>query len=208
MSKKEDMFYFETLCKSADCSYKAAVFLEQVVENYSVENIKDDLDKMHVIENEGDNYNHEIMEKLTKAFITPIEREDILTLSNSIDDVTDAIEDSLLYMYMLNVQHIRKEAVLFANLIVDSTKALKRAFSELANFKKSKSIRDELIEINRIEEEGDKLFISSMRELTTDTTADPVHIIRWKDILDKFEECLDITELTAKEIDEVVMKNS
>ena len=107
MSKKQDAYYFENFCACADCACQAAHLLHAWLQDFDPEHIHEKLDEMHAVEHAADEKKHEMLNVLARAFITPIEREDILLLSQELDDVTDAIEDVLLRLYMT----CREEAV-------------------------------------------------------------------------------------------------
>ena len=150
---------------------------------------------------------HEMMAVLVKAFITPIEREDIILLSQSIDEVTDKIEDVLIRIYINNVQQIRPEALAFIKVIIRCCEALKEVMEEFADFRKSKTLHGLIIEINALEEEGDRLFIESMRRLHAEVT-DPIEIIAWREIYVYLEKCCDACEHVADVVESVIMKNT
>lgn len=207
MSKKSDTYYFDNFVECADCACQASRLLEEILEHYNPERLGEKIDQMHEIEHLADVKKHTMMEALMKSFITPIEREDIMSISQCIDDITDTLEDVVLRIYMCNIQSIRPEALRFAQLAIRCCETLQMAMKEFSNFKKSKALQLHLIEINRLEEEGDKLFLDSMRTLHT-TLKDPVEIIAWRDIFDYLERCLDVCENTADIIETVIMKNT
>ena len=207
MSKKSDMIYFDNFVACADCAVRAAKILERVVENFNPERLSESIDEIHEIEHEADVKKHSLMEELMKAFITPIEREDIMAISQYLDDITDKIEDVVLRIYICNVQSIRPESVRFAKLAIRCCEMVKKTMHEFPEFKKSKELLQSLIEINRLEEEGDRLYLDSMRTLHTGTT-DPVEIIVWRDIFKYLEDCIDACEHTSDIVETVIMKNT
>ena len=207
MSKKSDMIYFDNFVQCADCAVRAAKILERVLENFDPARISESIDEIHEVEHEADVKKHDLMEELMRAFITPIEREDIMAISQYLDDITDKIEDVILRVYICNVTSIRPESVRFAKLVIRCCEMVKATMEEFPNFKKSKELKQCLIEINRLEEDGDSLYLNSMRTLHTRTT-DPVEIIVWRDIFKYLEDCLDACEHTSDIVETVIMKNT
>ena len=116
-----------------------------------------------VIEHAADLEKHKLMEQLTKEFITPIEREDIILLFQQIDDVTDCIEDVARKLYMYNVTSIRPEMTEFAEIIHQCCVVTKDALSEMPRFQKSETLKTHIIRVNELEEAGDRLHFSAMR---------------------------------------------
>ena len=207
MAKKSDNYYFENFIQCVECGCQAAKMLEENLSNFDVSRLSENLDELHKIEHDADKKKHEMMAVLVKAFITPIEREDIILLSQSIDEVTDQIEDVLIRIYINNVHTIRPEALQFTKVIIRCCKVLKEIMEEFANFKKSKTLHGLIIEINALEEEGDRLFIDSMRRLHTEVT-DPLEIIAWREIYNFLEKCCDACEHVADAVESVIMKNT
>lgn len=144
---------------------------------------------------------------LVKAFITPIEREDIAALSHDVDEVTDKIEDVLIRVYINNVQQIRPEALKLLDTVIECCDALRELMEAFPNFRKSKKLGEKIIAINTLEEKADKLYISSMRKLHMEEK-DPLQIIAWREIYDYMEKCADACEHAADVVGSVVMKNS
>jgi len=162
---------------------------------------------MHNIEHAADLKKHDMMDKLLKEFITPIERGDIAELAHEIDNVTDAIEDILARIYMFNITSMRREALDFANVIIKNCNELKGLMKEFRNYKKSQEIQKLIVNINGLEEEGDKLYIMSIRNLYT-TSKDPIELMTWTDTFKYFERCCDACETAANVVESVIMKNS
>ena len=207
MSKKSDSYYFQNFIECVECGCQAAKMLEDNLNHFDTGLLQDKLDELHRIEHDADKKKHEMMAVLVKAFITPIEREDIILLSQSIDEVTDKIEDVLIRIYINNVQQIRPEALAFIKVIIRCCEALKEVMEEFADFRKSKTLHGLIIEINAREEEGDRLFIESMRKLHAEVT-DPIEIIAWREIYVYLEKCCDACEHVADVVESVIMKNT
>lgn len=163
--------------------------------------------EIHVIEHRADTEKHEMMKKLVREFITPIEREDIIELAQQIDEVTDKIEDVLMRLYMFRIFTLREEALGFSSVIVQCCDALKQAMKELHNFHKSATIHDHIVEVNKLEEDGDKLYMEAVHTLYA-TSKDPVEIMTWVELFDRFEKCCDACEHVANVIESIIMKNS
>ncbi len=207
MAKKENNYYFDSFEKGIAFACEAAKLLQDCFEKYDAANVQAHLDDMHSIEHTADSVKHETMEKLMKEFLPPIEREDIVEMSHIIDDVTDSIEDVFRGMYMYNISSLRPEVKGFADIISRCCAALSEVARELHNFRKSSLLRPKLIEINSLEEEGDRLYTEAMRRLYTEET-DPVTILSWTTMYDLMEKCCDCCEDAAEMAEQIVMKNS
>lgn len=207
MSKKADNFYFNNFVESAEVSCEAAQMLKDVLCNFNTETLPEMKVKLHEIEHKGDDKRHEMTSALVRAFITPIEREDLLKLSQFIDDVTDSIEDILIRIYINNVTHIREDSIEFMDIVISCCSAMKEMLEEFHNFKKSKKLSEHIIEINRLEELGDDMYVECMRRLHT-TSTDPLEIIAWREIYEFFEKCCDTCENVADIIESIIIGNS
>ncbi len=205
--KKQDSFYFDNFKECAECSLRAAKLLDELMNNYSKETIKDYVDRMHEIEHEADTKKHELLSVLLKAFMTPIERDDILLLSSCLDEVTDKIEDVALRMYCNNIDDVFPPAKEMTKVIIRSCEEMVAMLEEFKNFKKSKILKDNIIRINTLEEDGDRLFINGLRELHMNCT-DPLKVIEWREVLIYLEKCTDATEHVADVCERVVMTNT
>ena len=206
MAKKRNNYY-KMFSDIASDAIKAAYLLEKTVKNYNPEKIEKQNKAMHELEHAADSKKHEMMKCLIAEFIAPIEREDIATLSYMLDDVLDTIEEVYQMFFMYNVKEMRPDAFDFVDLIVRSTEAMKACFDEFENFRKSDLITMKIVEVNVIEEMADSLYFKVIRELFT-KEKDPIKIMVWVQIYDKFEKICDLCEHVADTIGSVIMKNS
>lgn len=207
MAGKKDNKYFDSFIEMVNYSCEAANYLREILNDYDPDVIKDHLRKMHDIEHSGDIVRHAMTRDLAKEFITPIEREDIMQMADAIDTVTDKIEDVALRLYMFNIREIREDAKKNADVIVKCTSALKDALLEFPNFRKSKTIHEKIIEINRLEEEADLLYIAAVRHLFKDVK-DEVTAVSWNQTFHYMEDVCDACEDASDVIESVIMKNS
>lgn len=207
MAKDTGYNYFNGFVHMLGYSHDASTLLCEICENYDLSKAEENIQKMHEFEHDADVEKHELMNHLVKEFITPIEREDIIQLCGEIDDVTDAVEDVLLRLYMFNVTEMREDAVRFCKIIAQCITALRIVLQEFSNFKKSHTLQQQIIEVNRLEEEGDSIYSKAMYKLFHEET-DAVKILSWKEVYDNLEKCCDACEHVANLVEGVVMKNT
>ena len=204
---KGDKFYFENFKESTALSKKAALYLVECLENYNPDNIEEMLKAMHEIEHSADQKKHEMNAALIKAFVTPVDREDLAMLSHNLDQVTDKIEEILQKLYIYNIRTIEPHIIEFAKKIVRSCELLCELIDEFENFKRSKKIQSLIISLNDVEEECDQIYLTSMREITKNP-ADVYTAISLCKIYDCFEACADACEHASECVDTVIMKNT
>lgn len=207
MARKKEYNYFEKFVTLSDYCCSASKLLHETLTDYNIDELQNKMKLMHEIEHAADLEGHEIMRKLSQEFITPIEREDIVSLVHEIDDITDCIEDVLLHMYMYNVETLRDEALEFCKIIVKSCEALKKTFEEFHNFHKSKEIHKGIVLINKLEEEGDNLYTEAVRRLHM-MSKDPIEIMSWTEGFNCLEKCCDACEEAVNVVESIIMKNS
>ena len=208
MANQKEKNYFDMFVTSVEFNVSIAKRLNQFVKTYdSFDDKEVEAQAIHELEHAADIHYHEIYEQLNKSFITPIEREDILTLAQAIDDVSDSVEDVAYSLYFLNIQSIRPEISAFADLIQKSCELLLIAVTEFKKFKKSKVLGEKILEVNLVEEEGDRLYHRMLRELFV-SPGEPIDVMRLREIYEKLEHCLDSCESVADILDGIVLKNT
>lgn len=207
MASKSDRFYFENLVEAAEYSCRAAAYLEECLEHYQPESIGEMLKKMHELEHAGDLKKHEMSQALARAFVTPIDREDLAVVSQCVDEVTDMVEEILQRFYVDQIQVVTEEARGFARRITQCCGLMKDMLSEFGNFKKPAKLHEIAIAINQAEEECDRFYLDATFRLRAQCS-DILDIISWREIYDYMENCVDSCEHVADSIETVVMKNT
>ncbi len=207
MAKKQDNFYFNNFAECASLAVSGAELLKKIVAEYDSSKLSSYMEEMHAIEHAADVKKHEMLNVLLKAFITPIDREDIMSVSQNIDELSDKIEDVLIRFYFNHIKTVRPGAAEFVDLVAKSFNEVYLLMKEFADFKHSKSIKQHIININSLEEEADKLYIKCMYELHG-SGADALEVIAWTDIFTYLEKCADTSEHIADIVESVALKNS
>jgi uncharacterized protein len=200
-----DFNFFELFEKQVSCAVDAARFFKEVVSWDCVS--EDTVSKMAAIEHQADNVAHTIIEQLNKTFITPIDREDIHTLTTQLDDIVDMINNIVNRMRIYNITGVDKNLVEFAEVIEQSVQAVARAIGGLRNIKNVKAVFDACVEVNRLENVGDTMRDRMLMELFT-TRKDPIEVIKWKDIYQDAETVLDVCEDVANIVDSIMVKQA
>ena len=204
---KKGMNYFDAFIQGVEFGCQAAALLRDCFAQYAPEQLPQRREEMHRSERAADGMKHGLMQSLLREVLPPIEREDIMELANTIDDVTDSIEDVLLRLYMFNITRLRPDVQAFAEVIVRLCAALKQMAGEMHNFRRSTQIRELVIEINHLEEEGDRLYSKAVRQLYAGQE-DPVAVMAWTTLYDHLEKCCDRCEDVADVAERVIMKNT
>lgn len=207
LNNKKEFNYFAHFCQVGELAAEMAGKLKEYLADFRADKLVDFLSQMHILENRADMIKHEISEQLIHEFMPPIDREDISDLAQRLDDIVDSVEDVIRKIYMFNIQHIEEDALEFASLLSESCNSFNLLLKEFPNFKKSKELKNYIIEINTIENKGDTLHAESIRRLFTKNFT-PSEQIAWTKVFDTFETALDACEHTADVIESVVSKNS
>ena len=157
-----------------------------------------------VLENRGDEVIHEIFTRLNQTFITPIDPEDIHNVSSALDDVLDGIEDTSHRLVSYRIDPIPESMVTLAESVAQCAKSLQAAIEAL---EKDGPIMTHCIEINRLENEADRVGRSAVADLFTKET-NPITLIKLKEVYEFFEATIDSCEDVADVLQNVVVKNS
>jgi predicted phosphate transport protein (TIGR00153 family) len=203
-TSKEERF-FDYFIETSEIICKAASLLDDLTNNYV--NVNEKIKSIEDAEHACDKVVHKIFNELNKAFITPIDREDIYLIARELDNITDDIQAAAQRFSMYNVQEVRPEAIVLSKLIVNATNELKNVILEMKNMKKSKNLEKKIIEVNNIEDEADTAFRDAMTNLFL-TEKNAIEVIKWKEIIDFFENTIDACEDVANIIEGVVMKHA
>ena len=162
--------------------------------------------EIYEVEQEGDMLTHEVMRKLNKTFLTPVDREDIHALVSRLDDVLDLIWASADRTTLFKVKESTPEAVELSKNLLVTTEIITKAVSNLKN-KKYSYIQEYCIEINRLENAADKIYREALVKLFDDIK-DPILVIEWKDIYEHLEDATDTCEDVANILEGIVLKHA
>ena len=157
-----------------------------------------------LLERQGDELIHEIFTRLNQTFITPLDPEDIHNISAALDNVLDGLEDTAHRLVSYRIDPIPPTMITMAELVQSCARALTQALGALG---KNGTIMEHCIEINRLENEADRIGRASVVELF-DREKDPITLIKLKEVYDFFEETIDSCEDVADVLQNVVVKNS
>ena len=205
---KEKFDYFLALERLGGFASQEAHLLVEILTDFHPETLLQRVDEMHLIENAADEQLHELFTHIATEFLTPIEREDIAEIAYRLDDVVDYIDDVVQQMYMYDIQEIYTPSFDMAALIVKATDALCGCLEEFRNFKKSKMLVDRIITVNDLEDEADKLYLHTTRDLFKNHVDNPVFILAWSNIFVRMERCIDACESATDIMATVALKNS
>ncbi len=204
---KADRFYFDNFVAAAEQSGKAASYLADFLTKYKPEELENALAAVHELEHAGDQKKHEMSAALAKAFVTPVDREDLALISQNIDEVTDSVEEVLQQFYMDGIKTVLPEALAFADKLVACCALMTDMLREFPNFKKPTRLRELIIEMNHAEEECDALYLRAVLAVRTHCT-DTLEVMFWREIYEHMEACADACEHVGDCVEMVVMKNT
>jgi uncharacterized protein len=154
------------------------------------------------VEHKCDFMTHEIIQRLNKTFVTPIDREDIHSLATRIDDVMDAIDMAAGLVPLYRIDRTRFGALELTKLIIEQIGVLRLA---LVALEKRTGVLDRSVEIKRLENEADKIYKDALGRLF-DEERDPIMIIKWKEILSLLEQATDRCEDVGNLLENVIVK--
>lgn len=199
--------YFALISAQTACCVQASALLASFFDDYRFDRLPEQKEAIHTIEHQADELHHEIMQKLSTEFLTPIEQEDIVHLVQIIDDVTDALDNVLLECYMYHMEQLPQGAKEFSRQVLSCVQTLHEAAGELKSFKKPAQLRTLLVNVNTKESQADEVYIEAVHNLFGNEH-DVRRLLGGKAIFDSMEACCDQCEHAADVIDQIIMKNS
>jgi hypothetical protein len=198
----KEIDFFEIFDRSSLNLTKAATLLVALMENF--DNLEARAKEIYEVEQDGDILTHEIMKKLNKTFVTPIDREDIHALASRLDDVLDLIWGAVDRLVIFKVKESTADAVNISRDLLVTTEVMHKAIHKLKE-KNYSHVQDYCIEINRLENRIDRDFRDALAKLF-DEVKDPILIIKWKEIYEHLEDASDRCEDVANILEAIVLK--
>lgn len=202
VKKKEDEF-FQLLIEFSGKIVKAGETFTELINNY--ENVEEKVANMKVLETECDMEHHKILAALKASFVTPFDREDIYEIANEMDAIVDCLEEVANRFYVFDVKELKPACLQMTTHIMQAIRELEVLFKHLSEVKKNSVVKEQVIEVNRIENEGDILYRKALAELFR-IEKDPIELIKWKHLYEQLEASLDSCEHVANIIEGVITK--
>ena len=200
---KEESF-FDLFEKASDNLLEAGRLLVTTMEQFH--GMAENARRMERLEHVGDQLIHDIMARLNRTFITPIDREDIHRLASAVDDVLDFVEATTERFMLYRIQSPSPFAVELARVIARQIEEIHRVMPQLRRMRHQDILRH-CIEINRLENEGDRLLREAVVQLF-DSQADPIEVMKWRELYDLMESATDKCEDVAVVIEGIFLKNA
>lgn len=197
-----DPEFFDLFEEAGKNALRAADLLDQMLRNFpETKGLARDI---LICEQEGDRITHDIIRRLNKTFVTPIDREDILELASALDDVVDYTEEVADYLGLYKVEAPMEQSQRQAYILLQATRQIVEAIPRMRDFK---DISHYTVEVNRLENDGDRVVREAIASLF-DNGVDPMVVLRWKDLFERLEAAIDSTETVANILEGIVIKNS
>lgn len=195
--------FFDMFAEMSSNLTEGATVLRDLLQNYS--NVAIGVQKIKDIEHKGDDMTHAVLIKLNQTFITPFDREDIHRLASSIDDVLDYVNSAADRLIMYKILTVPQAAIDLANVIVKQGDELAHAVRLLE--KSHQKVLDHCVEVNRLENEADRIARDAIGHLFEQET-DPIHLIKIKELLEVLETATDKAEDAANVLETVILKSA
>jgi predicted phosphate transport protein (TIGR00153 family) len=200
----KEINFFEMFEKAALNVNKGATSLVEMMDNFGVAEAK--AKEIYEAEQEGDMLTHEVLRRLNKTFITPLDREDIHSLISRLDDILDLIWASADRAVLFKLNNPLPDAAELAKTLHETTEIITKAINCLKD-KKYSYIQEYCIEINRLENRGDRIFREGLVKLF-DNIKDPIIVIKWKEVYEHLEDASDKCEDVANILEGIVLKHA
>jgi len=194
--------FYDLFEEAAANVVRAAAMLEEMMESWPE---KSELAREILLaEQEGDRITHDIIQRLYSTFVTPIDREDILALASGLDDILDFTEEVSDFLGLYRIEAPMDQAIELARVLHQSARQIQAALPRLRTMQ---DLSHYVVEIHRLENEGDRLERMALASLF-ERAVDPMVVIRWKDVFERLEQAVDATEQVANTLQGIVLKNS
>ncbi len=193
--------FFDLFEEAGRNCVRAAELLEQMLDEWPDHG--DVLQEVVACEHEGDRITHEIISRLNKTFVTPFDREDIIALASAIDDIVDYIEEIADFLGLYRIEAPMEQAQRMSKVLHQATRQINAAIPCLRS---QKEVHDFTVEVNRLENEGDRILREAVASLFA-RDIDPMFVIRWKDIFERLEDAIDSTESAINRLEGIIIKN-
>jgi predicted phosphate transport protein (TIGR00153 family) len=198
---REEKFY-DLFRDQASLINQAALILVALFEDYK--DVEKRVTQIKFVEHKGDQLTHELMMKLNKTFITPLDREDIHSLCSALDDVLDLIDGASGRLITYKIRQITPGATQLAKVILHGSEIIVRAVAQLH---RPQNILEYCDQLSQLEKDADRIKGECVARLF-ENSASPIDILKWKEIYEVLEATTDKCEDVADVLESVVLKST
>ena len=195
--------YFTLFAQMASYINDAARTLVEMLAHHDGD-YQEYVQRIKSIEHACDDLTHNVSTRLNQSFITPFDREDIYMMSKALDDVVDLIDGAARAVVMYDIHEATEPAKQLAGVIQRMALQLNEVVAVLS---KPKGVTERLVELHRLENEGDDIYHRAVAALFHER-GDPLEVLKWKDVYEKLEAAIDRCENVANIIEGVIIKHS
>jgi predicted phosphate transport protein (TIGR00153 family) len=197
-----DQEFFRLFVRQASNVEQAAKVLYDLIVEY--DSLAARAETLHRLEHEGDDITHEIMRRLNTVFVTPLDHEDIHVLASTLDDVLDHMEAAADLFVLHKIEQPLPQMKVQADVLVRATQTIREALEQLPNYKE---LQPYWIEVDRLENEGDRLYRQAIADLF-DGDHRALDVLKWRDICDELEAAIDRTEDVSDVLEGIALKQT
>ncbi len=201
-SRRNGVEFFNLFDEAGANILRAAELLDRLLHEWPDE---EGLEREILIcEQEGDRITHDVIQLLNHKTSVPMDREDVYALASALDDIVDYTEEAADFLGLYNIEAPMVQAQQLSGVLRDSCRNLAVALSRLHEFG---DLHHELVEVNRLENEGDRITREALASLFANGI-DPMIVIRWKDIFERIEQAIDACETAANILETILVKHA
>lgn len=204
--KKKSNYYFDSFPKLAHFSVECGEMILDYLKNFDPKRLEEVKTSVHLIEHKADDLKHEVTEKLLKEFQTPVDREDIYELLRLIDNVTDAIEEISLRLYLYNVEQLPHKFIEFTEVTVECMRETENCLSHMYDYLNEAVFRPLVEAVVKLEEQSDAIYIESVHTLYRKET-DSKKLYISETLYSLMEDVSDKCREVCRYVQNIAMKN-
>ncbi|MGI4789215.1 MAG: DUF47 domain-containing protein [Janthinobacterium lividum] len=200
----QDPVFYDLLESQAVAAHKTAEAFHSLTQDFG--QAKQIAETVKRLETEADNLTHDLVNKADAKFITPMDKGDMHGLSQALDNITDTLEAATARIFLYQITQIRPDLTAMTDKLVQITQATREGVNYLRHMKDHKSLSPILVRIHELENENDQLYRQALGALLNQPGADPILVIKWKEVYDRIEIVADECERVADILESLVVK--
>jgi hypothetical protein len=204
-----ELHFFDVLESQAEIVVKAARLMVETFESgASHDGLYTASVRIHELEHQGDSLTHELLDRLNKTFITPIDREDIFALTCRLDDVVDFVDAVAKRAVTFRISGPTPYAVELSRIVLTASEEVAQGVRLLRDLRRAEAIVKQCARINQLENDADQVLRDALNDLFNGPARDPLDVIKWKDLYEHLEGATDRCEDVANVLETVLVKYS